>query len=147
MNDAIIAVDACVQIPDAHLKGRSSKGKAACGVVIIDEYGVESNLGKFLGEMTVPEAEFNGLIFGLDQATGILRRNRKIEVRMDSELVIKWMSGEYRMKKEHIRPLFDEANKLTGRFKQVDFNHHPRTSKLASKADQLATKALEEYLS
>jgi ribonuclease HI len=139
MPKMIITADACCKIPNANIKGRIGRGKSACGVVIIDEYGNENLFKKYLGEMTVPEAEFRALIYALDCASAIGRRD--VEIWMDSELVIKWMNGEYRMKKEHIRPLFDEAKKNSQRFKSVSFFHHPRSTELAKKADALANEA------
>ena len=137
-----IIVDARVYIPEAHKLGRLTKGKSSCGVLVIDEKGEEYEFKKYLGEMTVPEAEFRGLIFALNQADSVSRYD--IEVRMDSELVIKWMRGEYRMRKEHIKPLFDEAKKYEQRFKSVEYIHHPKTSNLAKKAHRLAEEAYDE---
>lgn len=131
-----IIVDARVQIPRAHISGRTGRGKATCGVLIINEYGQEHEFSKYLGEMTVPEAEFRGLIFALDEAAAICRYD--VEVWMDSELVIKWMTGDYRMRKEHIRPLFDEARKNSQRFRSVEYFHHTRDTDLAKRADTLA---------
>ncbi|MCP4580205.1 MAG: ribonuclease HI family protein [candidate division Zixibacteria bacterium] len=142
MPKAKIIIDACCKVKNAHIKGRSGKGKAACGVLIINEKGEETTFKKYLGEMTVPEAEFRALIFALDQAVSIVRYD--IEVWMDSELVIKWMNGEYRMKKDHIRPLFDEAKKYSQRYKSVEFLHHSRKSTNAKKADKLANEAFME---
>jgi ribonuclease HI len=142
MVKAKIIVDACCKIPEAHIKGRFGKGKSACGVLVINETGEEYFFKKYLGEMSVPEAEFKALIFALDEAVSISRRD--VEVWMDSELVIKWMNGEYRMRKEHIRPLFDEAKKLTQRYKNVSFYHHSRETINAKKADKLANQAFEE---
>jgi ribonuclease HI/probable phosphoglycerate mutase len=142
MDKAKIIVDARVVIPDAHIKGRSNRGKAACGVLIIDEKGEECEFKKYLGEMTVPEAEFRGLIFALDQAVAFVRYN--IEVWMDSELVVRWMNKKYRMKKEHIRPLFDEAKKYEQRFQSVEYFHHSSDSRLAKRADSLANQAYRE---
>lgn len=143
MAKMIIATDACCKIPNANIPGRIGKGKAACGVVIIDEQGNETLLKSYLGEMTVPEAEFRALIYALDCASGIGRRD--VEVWMDSELVINWMNGVYRMKKEHIRPLFDEAKKNSQRFHSVSFFHHRREAELAKKADILANEAFSEH--
>lgn len=134
-----IIVDACCRIPGAHLKGRTGVGKAACGILIINEKGEESEFREYLGEMTPPEAEFRGLIFALDQAVGVTRFN--LEVWMDSELVVNWMNGNYRMKKSHIRPLFDEAKKLEARFKNVKYFHHNRDSDLAKRANNIAEEA------
>ncbi len=140
MNKTKVIVDACCHIPNAHILGRAGKGKSACGVLIIDYRGNEHEFGKYLGEMTVPEAEFRGLIFALDQAVSITRFD--IEVWMDSELVINWMTGKYRMKKEHIRPLFDEAKKNSQRFNGVEYFHHSRNTKLGMRADHISN---EEY--
>jgi len=134
-----IYTDACCKIPNANEKGRLGKGKSTCGIIILSN-NEEHLFSKCLGEMTVPEAEFNGLIFALDKASNFTRE--EIEVWMDSELVVKWMNGDYRMKKDHIKPLFDEAKKFSNRFKSVKYFHHSREQEYAKKADKLAD---EEY--
>lgn len=136
MNKIKVIVDACCHIPNAHISGRAGTGKAACGVLIIDQSGQKHEFSKYLGVMTVPVSEFSGLIFALDQTAGITRYD--IEVWMDSELVINWMTGKYRMKKEHIRPLFDEAKKNAQRFNGVEYFHHSRETELGKHADRLA---------
>ncbi len=138
-----VIVDACCHVKDAHISGRSSCGKAACGVLIINEKGEEYEFGSYFGEKTVPEAEFNGLIFALEQAAAISRRD--IEVWMDSELVVKWMTGEYRLKKEHIRLLFDEAKKKEQRFRSVQYFHHKRSTILGKRVDLLAKVEYEKH--
>lgn len=109
----------------------------------MDQYGNEHAFKAYLGEMTPPEAEFRGLICALDMATSVTRG--ELEVRMDSELVIRWMNGQYRIKKTHIRPLFDEAKKLSSRYKAVTYIHHPGTSTLGRKAHDLAGDAFIEH--
>jgi len=143
MLKAKVVVDACCHVPNAHLLGRIGRGKATCGVLVIDEQGNEHEFSKYLGDMTPPEAEFNGLIFALDQGAGITRFD--IEVPMDSDLVINWMKGSYRMRKEHIRPLFDQAKKNEQRFKPVEYNHHSRSTILGVRADALANKEYKKY--
>lgn len=142
---AKIIVDARCQIQNAHIAGRIGRGKAACGVLIIDERGNEYELSKYLGELTVPEAEFNGLIFALEETSAITRYD--VEVWMDSELVIKWMRGEYRLKKPHIRPLFDQAKIKADRFKNVEYFHHDREAPLAKRAHALAKAEYEKHQS
>jgi len=85
------------RIPNAHLKDRIGFGKSACGVLIIDDKNTEHEFSKYLGDKTVPEAEFEGLIFALDKASEVLKRNQAVEVWMDSELVVKWMNKEYKL--------------------------------------------------
>ncbi len=139
-----IIVDSCCKIPNAHIKGRRGRGKSACGVLFIDEAGNEHEYSKFLGEMTVPQAEFSGLIYALDKATEHTRR--EVEVWMDSELVIKWMTGEYRMRKDHIKPLYDKAKSFELRYKKVEYFHHPRTADLAKRVDILANQEYEKNI-
>lgn len=142
MKTKIIA-DACCHVPNAHVRGRSGVGKSACGVLIIDDKGNEYEFSKYLGEMTTPQAEFNALVFALDQAGAISRFD--IEVWMDSELVINWMTGTYRMKKAHIRPLFDEAKKMSQRFRSVEYFHHSRSSILGARVDRLADNEYKKH--
>lgn len=137
-------IDACCKIPDANKPGRSYRGKSSCGILIIDEKGDEHERSMYLGEMTVPQAEFNGLLYALDIAAEYTRG--KIEVWMDSELVIKWMTGDYRLKKEHIKPLFDEAKQLEKRYKEVKYFHHRRDSELAKKVDKIAQIEFKKHL-
>lgn len=137
---AKVIVDATCQIDNAHLKGRSSKGESACGVLIIDENRKEYQYARYLGQMTVPEAEFNGLIFALEQASKLT--NKEIDVFMDSQLVIRWLTGEYRVKKSHIKGLFLKVKQLEKRFKKIDYFHHSRETDLGRRVDQIARKEL-----
>jgi ribonuclease HI len=143
MAKAKVIVDACCHKPNSNVSGSSGRGKCACGVLILDERGNEFEFSKYLGEMTPPEAEFNGLVFALDQAAGVTRFD--IEVLMDSELVVNWMTGSYRMRKEHIRPLFDQAKKNEQRFRSVEYSHHSRSTPLGMRADKLADVEYKKY--
>lgn len=142
---AKIIVDAHCVVPNAHIPGRIGRGKSSCGVLVVDERGNEHQFSKYFGEMTVPEAEFNGLIFALEESVAITRYDA--EVWMDSELVIKWMRGEYRLKKPHIRPLFDQAKQKAERFKSVEYFHHDREATLAKRADALARAEYKKHQS
>ncbi len=140
-----IYVDACCHIADAHLKNRVGYGKSACGVLIIDIRTNEYEFSKYLGDMTVPEAEFEGLIFALDKASEVLQRNQNIEVWMDSELVIIWMNKEYRLKSQHIKPLYDRACALSQRFANVKCYHHSSESEFARKAHKIAETEYKKH--
>jgi len=146
-NRNLISFDACCYIPKAHLKGRSGRGKSACGVLIRTTKGEEHIFKEYLGESTVPEAEFKALLFALDKASEIIKRTEEVEIRCDSELVIKWMTGEYRLKKKHIKPLYDEAKKLQARFREVKYYHQPKSSTLGKIVDRLAREAYKEFIS
>lgn len=140
---AKIITDACCHKPNSNIKGSCGSGKAACGVLIIDEFGNENEFSKYLGETTPPQAEFRGLIFALDKATEISRG--EIEVFMDSELVINWMNGLYRLRKEYIKPLFDEAKKNASRFKSVEYLYHSGNTTLGIRVDALAEAEYKKF--
>lgn len=140
-----IIVDATCRIKNAHKKGRAGRGYSACGFVILDENdNILLEGSKYLGEQTVPQAEMLGLIEALEKAPSVARAN--VEVWMDSELVIKWMNGDYRMKKPEIRALYDEVKKKEQRFiGEVKYFWHNRNAKWAVYADKLANQEYSKH--
>lgn len=143
MAKAKIITDACCHKLNANLRGSSGKGKSACGALIVDEYGNEHEFSRYLGEMTPPQAEFHGLIFALDKAAGITTRD--VEVYMDSDLVVNWMNGKYRLRKEHIKPLFDEAKKNANRFNSVEYFQQSRSTPFGIRVDNLAEREYKKF--
>ena len=141
-----VVSDATCRIPNAHEKNHPSKGKAACGFLILDENdGVLFQGGSYLGEITVPQAEYQGLINALDKASEYSRG--EVHVYMDSELVIRQMNGDYALKSENMKPLYHKVKTLEQRFLQgVKYFHHPRTAALAKQADKLADAALNAVI-
>jgi len=140
-----IYVDAYCIVKNAHIKGRVGYGKSACGVLILDVYGNEYEFTKYLGEKTVPQAELEGLVFALDKACEVLNRKTPIEVWSDSDLVVKWMTKVNRIKKEHIKPIYDDANQKAQRFTSVEYFHHSRSTPEAQRADKLAHMEYEKH--
>lgn len=142
-----IVTDACCKIPNAHLPSGLilRKGHSACGVLISDnEDNIISRHSKYLGEMTISQAEYEGLIFGLDKASAVCRG--EVEVWMDSEFVVRQMNGDYGIKSDNMKPLYHEVKKMEQRFlKGVKYFHHPREAILAQKADQLANAELRRH--
>ncbi len=74
-----VIVDATCKIPDSHKPERSGSGKAVCRVLIIDTDGQEYEYSSYLGEMTVSQAEFEGLIFALDKVAALTRQARGLD--------------------------------------------------------------------
>ena len=96
-------------------------------------------LGKYIGIATNNAAEYMALILGLREAAKL--GAIKIRVRGDSELVIKQMRGEYRVKNPALKQLFDQAQILVDRFESVGFEHNFREHN--SLADKLANLAMD----
>lgn len=120
---------------------RGNPGHAAAGVVVEREDGTLKARGKtYLGVMTNNQAEYRALILGL---RAVARYSpREVCVYMDSELVVKQMLGEYKVRDETLRPLYDEARELAGALPRISFAHVPRGKNAL--ADKLANEALDE---
>jgi len=118
---------------------RGNPGPAAGGAVLVDRAGaVVAEAGEYLGIATNNVAEWRALIAGL-----ILAREHGVEdlaVRMDSELVVRQLTGVYRVKHADLIPLATKAKALLRDFKSVDIRHVPR------KANAAADAVVNQYL-
>lgn len=101
---------------------RGNPGPAASGAVLLDPDGsVIEEIGRFLGTATNNVAEWTALEIGLEAA--LARGIRRLAVRMDSELVVKQISGEYRVKHPGLQPLYRRVRALLSQFEAVDVRH------------------------
>ena len=120
---------------------RGNPGPASYGVVIRDPRGeVVAKLKKYIGRMTNNVAEYYGLIAALDyaQSHGI----RALRVESDSELLVRQMRGQYKVKSAELRPLFERARKMAQTFASFKIEHVYREQN--AEADTLANEALDE---
>ena len=120
---------------------RGNPGPASYGVVIRDPRGqVVAKLKKYIGRSTNNVAEFYGLIAALDYAQqhGI----RALRVQSDSELLVRQMLGQYKVKSPELRPLFERARKMAQTFDSFKIEHVYREQN--AEADALANEALDE---
>ena len=118
---------------------RGNPGPSGIGVVIQDDKGKTVNeLNKYIGIATNNIAEYNAVIYGLQEA--LIQRADKVELRLDSELVAKQLNGEYKVKSEEIKPLFLQALHLISGFKNIVIKHIKREEN--SEADKLVNKAI-----
>lgn len=120
---------------------RNNPGPASYGVVIRDPRGeIVARLKKYIGRMTNNVAEYYGLIAALDyaQSHGI----RALRVESDSELLVKQMRGQYKVKNADLRPLFERARKMSQALESFRIDHVYREQN--READALANEALDE---
>jgi len=112
---------------------RGNPGDAACAVVIFDESGGELlRRAKRLGKATNNQAEYEGVIYALELAGQL--GTKKLEIRMDSELVVRQLEGAYKVKNEGLKPLHARACELLDGFQSVAVTHVRRAdNKLADK--------------
>lgn len=122
---------------------RGNPGPAAIGVVINDK-----EYGEYLGEKTNNQAEYEAVIFALKKTKQLIGKAKakesEIEIRMDSELVVKQLNGEYKILEENLQPLFIKVWNLKFDFKKVEFRHVPREENKG--ADRLVNKVLDARL-
>ncbi len=135
-------------VPEATLfadgGSRGNPGPAASGAVLVDAAGeVIDEAGRFLGTATNNVAEWTALLIGLEKA--IERGTKRLAVRMDSELVVKQIRGEYRVKHAHLQPLHRRALTLMRQFEHIDIKHIPR--KQNALADGLVNHVLDQEAS
>jgi ribonuclease HI len=101
---------------------RGNPGPAAYGVVIRDGRGeVVARLKKYIGQNTNNVAEYFGLIAALDyaQTHGV----RFLRVESDSELMVKQMRGQYKVKSADLQPLFERAKKMAAGLESFRIDH------------------------
>ncbi|GLY01679.1 bifunctional RNase H/acid phosphatase [Actinoplanes sp. NBRC 101535] len=129
-------------IVEADGGSRGNPGPAGYGAVVREAATGEVLLERFasLGVATNNVAEYSGLVAGL-QAAAELNATR-VDVRMDSKLVVEQMSGRWQIKNPGLRPLAAEAAVLVGKFARVTFDWIPREKNKA--ADALANRAMDE---
>jgi ribonuclease H / adenosylcobalamin/alpha-ribazole phosphatase len=119
---------------------RGNPGPAAYGYVLeADDGTVLDARGEAIGVATNNVAEYRGLLAGLEAA--LERGVEEVEVVSDSELVVKQMRGEYKVKNETLRGLVDEANALEARFRRVTYTAVRREHN--ELADRLVNEALD----
>jgi ribonuclease HI len=120
---------------------RGNPGPASYGVIIRDgRGGIVAKLKKYIGRMTNNVAEYYGLIAALDYAES--HGVRAIRIESDSELLVKQMRGQYKVKSEDLRPLFERAQKMSKAFDSFRIEHVYREQN--READALANEALDE---
>lgn len=120
---------------------RGNPGPASYGVVIRDPKGeIIARLKKYIGRMTNNVAEYYGLIAALDWAQS--NQVRALRIESDSELLVKQMRGQYKVKSEDLKPLFERAKKMSQTFSSFRIDHVYREQN--AEADALANEALDE---
>ena len=127
---------------------RGTPGKAAIGVVFCNEKDqIIKKFGEYLGDnLTNNDAEYKAVIFALKKFKAVFGKAiaeiSDIEVKADSELVVKQLNGDYRLQDPKIQQFFIEIWNLKFDFKSVKFKHIPREKN--KEADRLVNEALDQ---
>jgi len=118
---------------------RGNPGPAGCGVVIkSDAKKTLKELSRYIGTATNNVAEYNALLCALEESLAM--GAEEVVVYLDSELIAQQLKGEFRVRDEQMKILFDRAVDLINRFKRCEVVHIGREKN--READKLANKAI-----
>lgn len=116
-------------------------GHAGIGIAIHDKEGRQvGKVSSYIGEETNNVAEYTALIRALKIA--VYFKTKDLKIRTDSELAVKQIKGEYKVKNDKLQPLFDEVLRLKKEINSCRIEHIPREQN--DKADFLAKKAVND---
>jgi ribonuclease HI len=136
-----VSIDTVIVCCDGGARG--NPGPAAIGAVVldgtVDPPAVLTTVSETIGVTTNNVAEYQALIAGLEAARPF--GARRIVVRADSQLLIRQLEGRYRVKTEHLRPLYEQARALLQEYEEVDLGHVRREDN--TDADALVNAALD----
>ena len=119
---------------------RGNPGPAGIGAVLLTASGdVVEELGDFIGKATNNVAEYQALLAGLELALD--RGVGRLDVFLDSELVVRQVNGNYKVKDAGLKPLHAQACQLLSRFHEVDVKHVRREQN--AEADRLVNEAID----
>ena len=139
----ILPADPGLLIVSCDGASRGNPGPAGFGVQITDERGtVVAELAEWLGETTNNVAEYTAAREGLRRAAEL--GARRVRLRSDSQLLIEQLSGRYKVKAAHLRPLYQEIVSAMSGFDAVTLEHVPRERN--READRLANEGVDEGL-
>lgn len=121
---------------------RGNPGPAGAGGQITTPTGeVIAEISEYVGETTNNVAEYKALLITLEKS--LAYNPVAVVIRSDSELLVKQLKGEYKVKNEGLKPLHERAKRLLMHFKNVSIQHVYRSEN--KQADQLANKAIDSF--
>jgi ribonuclease HI len=121
---------------------RGNPGPAGAAAVLYDGGGRRLDArGEYLGRATNNVAEYRGLLLGLDLA--LHHGLQDLTIRLDSELIVRQLTGEYRVKAPELKPLWAEARKRLAHFARWEVAHVPRAEN--AEADRLVNESIDRH--
>lgn len=121
---------------------RGNPGQAAIAFIIQTETGQTlTKNSSFIGVCTNNQAEYQALLAALETAS--ILKAEVLKCHLDSELVVKQLSGEYRVKNQELRLLWQKVQEMKKQFKEITFVNVPRSHRIIQEADKLVNLALD----
>lgn len=130
----------CITYTDGGARG--NPGPAGIGIIIKNEKGeLVEEFGRYIGETTNNQAEYRALLAALERCREL--GAKEVECRLDSELVVKQMRREYKVKDPGLASIFVQVWNVMIHFKKVTFHHIPRERN--KEADKMVNDALDRH--
>ncbi len=121
---------------------RNNHGEAGAGIFIMRDGEPFEKIARYLGTTTNNIAEYSAAIIGLERAVQL--KASRVKLNADSELLVKQLNGQYKVKNEGLKPLHAKARDLIARIGSVEVQYIPRERN--KEADALANKAIDEKI-
>ncbi|MFC2010721.1 ribonuclease HI family protein [Chloroflexota bacterium] len=119
---------------------RGNPGPAAMGAVIKDEQGrVIASISQGIGRTTNNQAEYRAIVAALENAVRL--GASQVDLRSDSELIVRQINGQYRVKKDSLKPLYLQVKQLQSQLESFTIAHIPGQEN--TEAHNLADMALK----
>jgi ribonuclease HI len=121
---------------------RNNPGEAGAGIFILRDGRPLERIARYLGTTTNNIAEYQAAIIGLEHCVKL--GATVVRMHADSELMVKQLNGQYKVKNEGLRPLHQRAKELIAKIGRVEVRYIPREQN--KEADALANKAIDEKI-
>ena len=122
---------------------RGNPGKSAYAIVVVQDGKVIHEHAEYLGVHTNNYAEYRGLISGIAKVLDL--KATEAEFVMDSQLVVRQMNGEYKVKNADMKALYDDAKALSSMIPKVRFRNVRRSEEMIPRADALLNQELDRH--
>ncbi len=119
---------------------RNNPGEAGAGIVMLQNGTTVATIARYLGRTTNNIAEYTAAIIALEHA--IKLGATRVKLFADSELLVKQLNGQYKVKNEGLKPLHRKVKELIAKIGSAEVQYIPRTQN--KEADALANKAIDE---
>ena len=121
---------------------RNNPGESGVGIYILRDGEPYAQVARYLGTTTNNIAEYTAAIIGLERA--VQAGAKRVNLFADSELMVKQLNGQYKVKNEGLKPLHAKAKELIARIGSVAVQYIPREKN--KEADALANRAIDEKI-
>lgn len=122
---------------------RGNPGDGAWAFIILNDTGeLVAKQSGYIGQTTNNRAEYFAVIRSLQRAKEL--GSGCVHVHSDSQLLVNQVLGNWKVKDEELRRLYNRIKSIEDNFSRVEFSHHPRDNTYISKADALCNQCLDE---